>query len=300
MAYNRREFLKTTTVLGSGLALAGVTGNLLGCAAARNRVGNDIHVFGIQLYTLRNEMPKDPKGILQQLASYGYKQIEGYEGEQGLFWGMSNTEFKKYLDGLDLNYVSSHCDINNNFERKAGEAAAIGMKYLISPYIGPQKTIDDYKRYADRFNQLGEICRKAGLKFAYHNHGYTFETLNGVYPQDTLMQHTDPALVDYQMDIYWVVTPGQDPVQWLQKYPNRWRLCHVKDRIAGAPASEHDASTTLGTGSINFSRVLYEARKAGMRYYIVEQERYDNTTPLNAARDNATYLKNLKLSSANA
>ena len=300
MSYNRRDFLKNTTVLGTGLALTGIGTNLLGCATARNRVGNDIDVFGLQLYSLRDDFPKDPKGVLKQVADFGYKQVEGFEGPQGLFWGMTNIEMKNYLDSLDLKMVSSHCNTAQDFERKAAEAAAIGMRYLISPYIGPQKTIDEYKRYAERFNQWGEVCRKAGLKFAYHNHGYTFELLEGVYPQDVLMQNTDASLVDYQMDIFWVVTPGQDPIRWFQKYPNRFRLCHVKDRKIGAPTAEHDASVTLGTGSIDFSKVLYEGRKAGLQYYIVEQERYEGTTPLNSARDNATYLKNLKLSSKTA
>jgi sugar phosphate isomerase/epimerase len=107
-------------------------------------------------------------------------------------------------------------------------------------------------------------------------------------PQDVMMQHTDPALVDYQMDIYWVVAAGQDPEAWLKKYPNRFRLCHVKDKGG-------NDSVTLGTGTINFPQVLRTASQNGMTYYIVEQEAYAGTTPLKAVEDNANYMKNLKL-----
>ncbi|HEU4634225.1 MAG TPA: sugar phosphate isomerase/epimerase, partial [Flavisolibacter sp.] len=172
MHYKRREFLKTATLAGSGVALASFT-NLLGCkAASGNKAINEN--FGLQLYTLRDVLPKDPRDVLTKVASYGYKQIESYEGSQGIFWGMKNTEFKSFMDNLGMTIVSSHCDINKDFERKAEEAGAIGMKYLICPYLGPQKSLDDFKRYADIFNQRGETCKKYGLRFAYHNHDYSF------------------------------------------------------------------------------------------------------------------------------
>jgi sugar phosphate isomerase/epimerase len=192
-----------------------------------------------------------------------------------------------------MTFVSSHCNIEQDFERKAAQAGEIGMKYLISPYIGAQKTIDDYKRYADKFNKLGDICKKNGLRFAYHNHGYTFKELEGQMPQDVLMQNTNAETVDYQMDIYWVVTPGADPIAWLKKYPNRFRLCHVKDRMKTAAAGEEDASSDLGTGSIDFAPILKAAKDNGMQYYIVEQERYEGSTPLKSIEADAAYMKKL-------
>ena len=103
--------------------------------------------FGLQLYTLRDEMPKDPKGVLKQISQMGYTQIEGYEGPKGLWWGMKNKEFKAYLDELNLTMVSSHCDFKKDFERKAAEAGEIGLKWFIAPYLGPQKKLDDFKKY---------------------------------------------------------------------------------------------------------------------------------------------------------
>ncbi|AXY76787.1 sugar phosphate isomerase/epimerase [Paraflavitalea soli] len=287
MSYNRRQFLKTGGVFASALAMGSTTDLFAAYKPLKQ--------FGLQLYTLRDELPKDPQGVLKQVASFGYKQIEGYEGSKGIYWGMSNKEFKKFADDLGITMISTHCDINTNFERKAAEAGEIGMKYLISPYIGPQKTLDDYKKFADKFNSLGDICKKNGLRFAYHNHGYTFTAQDGVMPQDTLMQHTNPDTVDFEMDIYWVATPGEDPIAWLKKYPKRFRLCHVKDRQKGANPTQHDASVDLGTGSLDFTKILKEARKQGMEYYIVEQERYEGTTPLKAAATDAVYMKKLSI-----
>ena len=288
----RREFIKTTGIATSGILLSSY---LSACKSAS--ISKDIKDnFGLQLYTLRDVLPNDPKGVLKQVASFGYKQIESYEDSKlGIFWGMKNTEFKKLMDDLGMKIVSSHCDINKDFDRKVAEAAEIGMKYLLCPYLGPQKKIDDFKKFAETFNQRGETCKKNGIRFGYHNHDYGFVPLEGQMPQDVLMQNTDKDLVDFEMDIYWVVTAGQDPIVWIDKYPDRFKLCHIKDRRKGAPASQRDASVDLGTGSIDFKTILKEAGRKGMEYYIVEQEAYENTTPLAAAKADADYMKNFRI-----
>lgn len=306
MDFKRREFLRLGTQLVAGAAIIPAA-----CKLSSNKeketeskdstvaTSSDaatsaaLTTFGLQLYTLRDDLPKDPKGILKQASAMGYKQIEGYEGPQGIYWGMSNTDFKKYMDELGMTFVSSHCDINKDFEKKAAEAAAIGVKYLICPYKGPQKKLDDFKKFADEFNQKGEICKKNGIKFAYHNHDYTFKELEGQMPQDVLMNSTDPSLVEYELDMYWVVAAGQDVETWLKKYPNRFKLCHVKDRTKGA--TEAADSCTLGEGSIDFPKILKTAKENGMEYYIVEQEKYTGTTPLKAVELNAAYMKGLKI-----
>ncbi len=255
--------------------------------------GKKLKQYGIQLYTLRDVLPADPKGVLKQLAGFGYKQIESYEGAQGMFWGMTNKEFKSYIGDLGMKIVSSHCDISKDFEKKAAEAAEIGMKYLICPYKGPQKSIDDFKKFADDFNAKGEICKKNGIRFAYHNHDYSFKPVDGQVPQDVMMKGTDASLVDFEMDMYWVVTANEDPLAWMKKYPNRFRLCHVKDRTKGA--TEGFDSCTLGEGSIDYAAILKSAKKLGMQYFIVEQEKYTGTTPIKAAQDDAAYMGKLVL-----
>ena len=283
----RNEFLK----LSGGLALAGLASKS-GLASFGGEAAK-LKNFGIQLWSVRDDLAKDPKGVLKQLASYGYKQIESFEGDKGIFWGMTNKEFKSEMDQLGMKIISSHCDINKDFEKKAADAAAIGMKYLICPYKGPQKDLDAFKKFADEFNQKGEICKKNGIRFAYHNHDYSFAAMNGEMGQDVMMKNTDPKLVDFEMDMYWVVTAGQNIEAWLKKYPNRFRLCHVKDRKKGT--TEKDASCDLGTGSIDYPKILKGAKKAGVQYFIVEQEKWDGTTPLQAAATDAKYMKTLSI-----
>ncbi len=308
MSYNRRKFFQIAGAMTAGAFILPQIGcNSSGSNADQTASAADttataaagppsLTEFGIQLYTLRDVLPEDPKGVIKQLADFGYKQIESYEGEKGMFWGMTNKEFKTYLDGLGMTIVSSHCDIHKDFEKKAAQAAEIGMKYLVCPWVGPQKSMDDWKKITDKFNECGAICQKNGIRFAYHNHEYTFVAFSGMIPHHFIMENTDPALVDHEMDIYWVVTGGADPIEFLTKYPNRFRLCHVKDRLKTAAADEREASCDLGTGSIDFSKILKVAHDNGMQYYIVEQERYDNSTPLESAKVDAEYLKNLRFS----
>jgi sugar phosphate isomerase/epimerase len=288
MSIKRRDFLKTSTLLGSGLALSAFSPGLLSCKSANIGGSGNIKNFGLQLYSLRDDLPKDPKGVLRQVASFGYKQLEGFEGPKGIYWGMTNTEFKSFLDSQGMTMISSHCNYMQDFERKVDEAAAIGMKYLMCPYLGPKKTIDEYKRAAEVFNQKGQVCKSRGMRFAYHNHDYSFKPVEGQLPQDVMMQNTDPALVDFEMDMYWVVAAGQDPIAWFNKYPNRFRLGHVKDKKG------HE-TCTLGKGEINYPVILKAGQQKGMQYFIVEQEEYTGTTPLAAAKDDAAYMKNVKI-----
>lgn len=290
MTLRRRTFLKTAI---SGVAVTAISGSLTSCFSNDTQSKGNLNNFGIQLYSLKDIMPEDPKEVLKKLAGMGYTQIESFEGDKGMFWGMTNTEFKKYIDGLGLNMISSHCDYKEDFEKKAAEAAEIGMKYLIVPSVGPQKKIDDFKKIAEEFNQAGDICKKAGLRFAYHNHDYSFQPVEGQLPQDVMMQNTNPDTVDFEMDIYWVDTAGANPIEWFEKYPNRFRLCHIKDRQKGAPLDGENYSCIVGTGEIDFPKVLKVAKDKGLEYYIIEQEKFDNITTIEAAAQNAAYMKKL-------
>ena len=139
--YKRRNFIKTAA---TGIAIAAISGDIIGCSASSKagKPGN-LNEFGLQLYTLRDIMASDPRGILKQVADMGYKQIEGYEdGKMGIYWGMSNFEFKKYTDEIGLKMVSTHCNIFQDFEKKADEAAAIGMKYLICAALNNEGGMD--------------------------------------------------------------------------------------------------------------------------------------------------------------
>ena len=287
----RNEFLR----LSGSLVFAGLASKSALASIANNDEAKKVKNFGIQLWSVRDDLAKDPKAVLTQLSGFGYKQIESFEGNKGMFWGMSHTEFKKLMDDLGMKIISSHCDLSKDFEKKAAEAAEIGMKYLILPYEGPNKSIDDYKKIAEDLNKKGEIAKKNGIRVAFHNHNFSFTQINGQFPQDVLMQNTDPKLVDFEMDMYWVVAAGEDIEAWLKKYKNRVRLCHVKDREKNAAPKEGNASCDLGTGSIDYPKILKTAKKNGVQYFIVEQEKWTGTTPLQAAATDATYMKNLSI-----
>ena len=215
----RREFvlkssLLTTTIL-TPMSISSCTFNS----------NKETHKIGIQLYSLRDEMVKDTKETLAKVASYGYKFIEGYEGDLGLFWGMSNLEYKDYLDSLGLTMLSSHCADTNDlpsFKLKCAQASEIGVEYLICPWAGEDISVEGFKSLAEGFNKCGQIAKDHGIKFAYHNHAYSFQQIDGVFLQDVLMHNTNKDLVDFEMDIYWVVAAGQDPIEWFDKHPGRF------------------------------------------------------------------------------
>jgi len=302
---NRRKFLQAAGLFTAGTLVAPMWGCKEASTAAKEGVAaatdaaismvkGSLDKYGIQLYTLRDVIFDDPKATIKSVAEYGFNQLEGFETDKNtIWWNMPPKDFKMYLDDLGTEMVSSHCNINEGFEEKAAQAAEVGLKYLICPWIGPQKSMEDWKAVTDKFNACGEICKQNGIRFAYHNHAYSFKAFSGQIPQDFMMENTDPDLVDHEMDIYWVVTGGADPIEYLKKYPNRFRLCHVKDRMKDA-GDERMASCTLGTGTIDYPTILKAAKDNGMEYFIMEQERYDGTTPMAAAKDGAAYLSQLQ------
>jgi sugar phosphate isomerase/epimerase len=285
MSNSRRSFLRGAALTSVALSMP-FKNELMAMAGKKNQ-------FGIQLWTVKQALAKDPLAVLTQIAANGYKKIESFEGGKGMFWGMKNTEFKKVMDDLGMNMVSSHCNDTGNlksFELKAAAAGEIGLKYLICAFKGPQKTLDQFKKFADEFNACGEIAKKHGLRFAYHNHDYSFKAMDGIVPQDLMMKNTDPAIVDYEMDMYWTAAAGVDPVAYMDKFPNRFKLVHVKDMTKTATGHE---SCVIGKGTIDYTTLLPKVAKRGVAHMIVEQEAYTGTTEMGCATDNAAYMKTL-------
>ena len=285
MSNSRRSFLRGAALTGVALSMP-FKNELMAMAAKQNQ-------FGIQLWSVKQALAKDTMGVLKQVAANGYKKIESFEGDKGIFWGMKHTEFKKVMDDLGMNMFSSHCDNTANlksFELKAAQAGEIGLKYLICPHKGAQPSIDHYKKFVDEFNACGVIAKKYGIRFAYHNHDYSFVPMNGIVPQDVMMKNTDPALVDFEMDMYWTEAAGVDPVAYMDKFPNRFKLVHVKDMTKTATVQE---SCVIGKGNIDYKTLLPKVAKRGVEHMIVEQEAYAGTNELDSARDNAAYMKTL-------
>ena len=286
---NRRDFIKNTSLLALGLPL--FKNDLF--AAPRK-----LPALGIQLYMVKEDMEKDTPGTLKQLGAMGYALIESYGGNKGMFWGMSNKEFQKLANGFGLTLVSSHYnDKPGGFEKQVEKAAEIGMKYLICPWKGPQKSIDNFKRFADEFNRNGEICKKHGMRFGYHPHDYPYKKVDGQLPIDVLLTNTDKELVDFQMDYYYTVTEGQNPEEYIKKHPRRFKLCHMRDVLKQRlpKGSEEESACDLGLGIINYPHLLSTALNDGMKYFFVEQSRFYHETPLQSAKVNIEYLKHLQL-----
>lgn len=262
-------------------------------------VGGQTPARGIQLYMVKEDMERDAPGTLKQLGAMGYTQIESYGSDKGIFWGKTNTEFKKLANGYGLNLISTHynpCTLAE-FDKLAADAAAIGMKQLVCPWLGPQKSIDDFKNFADDFNKRGSICKKHGLQFGYHPHDYPYKPVDGQLPINVLLANTDANLVHYQMDVYYTVTEGADPYAYLTKYKGRFTSMHLRDVLKKRlPAgSKEESACDMGDGVINFPKLISAAMANGAKYFFAEQSRFYHETPLQSAKKNAAYLKAMRL-----
>jgi sugar phosphate isomerase/epimerase len=280
MSQNRRTFL-------SNLALAAVAvrsprilrGALAPSAAKLQRIG-------MQLYTVRSLTAKDLAGALAQLAKIGYKEVEfaGYQGH-------SAADVRAMLDQNGLAAPSAHIDlpkIETEADTTFADAKVVGHRWITVPSLprGPRQTVDDWKKIAARFNAAAKKVNDAGFKFAFHNHNDVFRKAGEELPIDILMHETDPALVSYQMDVYWVVNGGGNPVELLGKYPGRFKMLHLKDSM-GAP--DHKMAD-VGAGTIDFKTIL--ARSKGVENYFVERD--DPTDPMVSAAASFNYLSHLE------
>jgi sugar phosphate isomerase/epimerase len=275
----RRDFIK-----GSGALALGAMA-LPSFAAKDNFVKNP----GIQLYTFRKEMEADAIGTLKQLATLGIKQIESANSDKGAYYGLSPKEMKDTCKSLGMTLRSGHIHLDDKFDQTIRNAVEAGQEYLICSSMPTKgQTVSNYKTVAAAFNKAGEQAKKAGLKFGYHNHEYEFEAENGKVLYDVLLEETDPALVHMELDLGWVIIPGKDPLAYFDKYPGRFPLWHLKDMDM---TKKH--STEFGKGGLDIQKMFNNAKKAGLKYYFIEQEEYTNT-PLESMQQNMTYLKKIK------
>ena len=297
MKSSRRTFLKNSTVLVAGTALLSKT---------TFAASNPAEIVGIQLYSVRDDMKKDPIGTLTQLAKMGYKNVEHANYIDRKFYGYSPVEFKKILDGLGLKMPSGHTvmaknhwdsskkEFSDSWKYTIEDAAIMGQKYVISPSMeeSMHKTYDDIVRSMEIFNLCGELCQKSGMKFGYHNHYFEFsEKLNNMKVFDIMMQKFDPKLVVMQLDIGNMYIGGSKALDVLGQYPGRFELIHVKDEIA-VNTPEKFESTILGRGIISTRDVIDLGRKlGGSKVFIVEQEAYQQIAPLKCMKEDFEIMK---------
>ena len=298
MKTSRRTFVKAST-----MAVLGTTFFPGSVFTAKKQEG----IVGLQLYSVRAEMSKDPLGSLTQLAKMGYVYVEHASYINRKFYGFAAQEFRKVLDELGLKMISGHTvmgrqhwdeakkEFSDSWKFTVEDAAVLGQKWVISPSMDAnmRKTYDDFKRYMDIFNKSGELCKKSGMKFGYHNHDFEFsEKLNDEKLFDIMMKSIDPNLVAMQLDIGNLYNGGAVALDVMNQYPGRFEIIHVKDEIAATGGNEKYISTILGDGIVNTEKVLDLAKKiGGTNCYIIEQESYGDKTPMDCVK---TDLDNMK------
>ncbi|MBO0800926.1 MAG: sugar phosphate isomerase/epimerase, partial [Blastocatellia bacterium] len=259
---NRRTFLYSSgrTALG---AFALSTLNTINTRAAAK-----INKIGLQLYTLRKEMETDFEGSLQKAAAIGYNEVE-FAG----YYKRTPEQVKEILSRFGLTSPSVHVpltDIQMKLNDSIEAAKVIGHKLIVCPFLNPQdrKSLDDYKRHAETFNKAAAACKKAGIEFAYHNHNFEFDAIDGKLPFDLLLAETDKNLVKFEMDLYWIRKAKQDALAYINKNPGRFVAFHVKDM----DKTPQESFTEVGRGVIDFKQIFAQRNKAGVKYFIVEQD----------------------------
>lgn len=294
---SRRTFLKTTSASAA-------------CAALWNHVprlmANPLGLpLGLQLYSVRDILPKDYEGTLQQLGAMGYREVEAAG-----FFGHSPSEVKQAMDQAGLHCVSAHYplkDLLPKLEETIQYGKDLGLEYIVcaaptlkdasrvkeanSRAARESMTLDDWRWNADQFNHIGERVRAAGMHFAYHNHTPEFRSENGVVFYDELMRVTDPAKVSMELDCGWAVVAGANPVDLLKRYPTRICMLHVKEfkLTAASTPSDPPPSTEMGRGTIDYRPIFEAAKKASIKHAFVEQEQFD-MPPMEALKIDADYM----------
>jgi len=280
---DRRKFIQTSAIAAAGmLTLPSIS------AEAKEK-----KALGLQLYTLRDVIMKDVKGTLDAVASWGYTEVETYGYGKGKLFGMPVAEFGSHLKGLGVNVVSGHYGIDllsNNWDKACADAQSMGQKYVVVPWVDQKyySSLDELKRTCEAINKAALVAKKYKLRMGYHNHAFEFEPVEGKVMYDVMLDELDPKLVGMEMDIYWVIRANHDPLAYFEKYPNRFELWHIKDM----DKTNRDNNADVGTGSIDFVKLLAKGNQAGLKNFFVEQETYPDN-PMLSTENCAKYMKTI-------
>jgi sugar phosphate isomerase/epimerase len=287
---NRRTFLEILTA-------AAVLPRHLSWAAAEHR----IEKIGLQLYTVRDQMKADFDGTIAKVASIGYKEVE-FAG----YFGRTPEQVRAVIDRNGLASPSCHVEyavLSDQWPSVIESSKTIGQSYIVCPWIPEEirKQPDGWKRAIDTFNHAGEISKKSGIQFAYHNHWFEFLPVNGKLPYDMLLEQCDPGLVKMELDLCWITVAGADPLTYFNRYPGRFPLVHVKDmkklpKVSAAGGQDFGDSlkdmTEVGSGIIDWKRILGQSEKAGIKHYIVEHDKAQ--APFESIKISYEYLAKLR------
>ncbi|MGW9686312.1 sugar phosphate isomerase/epimerase family protein [Flagellimonas sp. 2504JD1-5] len=290
----RRTFLKQST-----LAMASTTLPL--SASGFSIESKPKYKMGLQLFTIRDAMEKDPIGSLQTVRKLGYEDLEiyGYDGEKDTYYGYKTSDFGKILEDHDLTTSSGHYGLMNFFDKPETElmryvdqciegATQLKQDYITWPWLDPKfRNEEGFKKLVDKLNMIGEQVKKAGLGFAYHNHGFEFDDLGGTNGYEIVVEGTDSSLVKLQIDLYWVMhSSKKTAIEIIADQPDRFVMWHIKDM----DKVTRDYSE-LGQGSIDYVDMLPKLDKSGLRYYYLEQGGNFAKNSIQSISDSAAFFK---------
>lgn len=273
--------MKLKNIMMATTLMAGMMASCAQPKAAETEAQTEKKDICVQLYSVRDllQQPDSLDGILVKLAGMGYTSVEAANYNDGKFYGRTPEEFKAAVEKAGMTVLSSHVGRELSQEELASGNCeeslkwwdetiaahkAAGMKYVVMPWMGVPKTLKDMQTYCDYFNEIGRRCQAAGMKFGYHNHNHEFQKVEDKEVMyDYMLQHTDPSLVFFEMDVYWVVRGQSSPVAYFKKYPGRFRLLHIKDELE------------IGqSGMVGFDAIFRNVKTAGTEGIVVEVERY--------------------------
>ncbi|KQT35953.1 xylose isomerase [Chryseobacterium sp. Leaf405] len=266
----RKDFIKLSSLGLLGLYSCGIS-----------NVKNNKKTLAIQLYTIRDAISANLEKTLERLAELGFKEIEIY-GFDGTFYGKTRYEFQEILKNIGLKVISSHHTTGilhndkgtllNNWEKSVEDLQYIGSKYMVCSYLFPEeRTLENYKKIPELLDKSGELTKKAGIQFAYHNHDFEFQEFDktqNIY--DFILENSSSDLVKMELDLYWISKAGIDPLVYFEKYPKRFCLWHIKDMKA-----ESKDFAEIGNGTIDFKRIFEAKEKAGLQHWFLEQDSSD-------------------------
>jgi sugar phosphate isomerase/epimerase len=253
--------------------------------------------IGLELYSFRNQFKTDIPGTLDTIRKMGITKLEGDDS-----YGLSHSEFKKMLDDRKLKVISVSGDfskLQTDLYTIIGNAKTYGAKYVVCfsiPHNGNEFTIDDARKAVEVFNTAGKALREKGLNLCYHPHGFEFRPYESGTLFDYIATKTNPQYLNFEMDVFWVKHPGQDPVALLEKYAGRFPLMHLKDRKPGTPGNQNgqadvETNVVLGQGDVGIGEIMKVARKYGVKHFFIEDE---SSRSLSQVPQSLSYLKSLK------
>ena len=282
---NRKEFIQKSSMLATS---AFFLPELISCTSQQKMA------IGLQLYTLRDSISTTPKEVLKEVAGFGYQTLETYSYADGKIFGLPFGEFIEYVNGLGMKTVSGHYSLSQlsgaTWENAVADAQKYEQPYMVLPYLNEEdrRSIDDYKIICEQINKAGEVCNAAGIRFGYHNHAFEFTSLDGQIPYDVMLSEIDPNNCGMELDLYWVVRAGLDPMKYFEKYPGRFEQWHVKDMDKNDP----DRNADIGTGSIDFKPIFKEALQQGIEHYIVERD--NEPDGIGCLKSSGEFLRNVR------